>query len=224
MCLNVGYTRTIPIALAFRKTAPDFRWPEHLGAPAWYVPFASGIELFEDKSRAVEAAERFREALALADTPGARLHCYRFLIEAYVHGRQVEQLQRALAEVQQQAREFPEDDDSLDLIAFVAAGAGYLPLARRFWESAQASKSALPGSRLRIRINQLAAELREHGVSAEAQHLNQLTEAAWHEAVDFLGSHDILLKQLEDRMGTVRAQNGFDTPAQSRPIAKVIPV
>lgn len=62
LCIHVGYTRTIPIALSFRKTGATFDWPEHLGAPAWYVPLAAGIEAFSDK-RAAQAGDLFRKLL-----------------------------------------------------------------------------------------------------------------------------------------------------------------
>lgn len=204
ICIHVGYTRSIPVALALRKTGPRFDWPEHLGAPGWYVPFAAGVELFADRAQAAPAADLFRRALAAADTPGARLHCYRALVEAHVHACQVKELHETLAECRQGFHDFPDDDDAFDLIGYVAGGQGFLPFARRCWERACASPSVLPGSRLRIRINQLEAELAAGGPTTEARHVNHLAESAWYEALDTLGGHDPMLRELGGRLLSIR--------------------
>ena len=155
----------------------------------------------------------FRKALPAADTAGDRLHCYRALVEAHVHAGQVQELHETLAECQEIAPDFPDDDDALDLIGYVAAGAGQLPLARLCWEKAAASPSALPASRLRIRINQLEAELTAGGLDSEALHLAHLVEAAWCESLDFLGAGDLLLTQLGDRYQALRRRYQLATPA-----------
>lgn len=187
LCLNVGYTRLIPVAFALQKTGEQFGWPDHLGAPPWYRPFAAGVEAFEDKTQAAQAAACFQEALGKATQGGARLHCYRYLIEALVHAGQVGPLQTALRQCAADLRQFPDDDDALDLIAYVAAGQGMLGFAHRCWERAYECPAVFPSSRLRIRHNQLAAELKANGLSDQVRHLNALADTAWREAVSYHG-------------------------------------
>ena len=47
LCIHVGYTRLIPVAFALEKTSEHFDWPDLLDAPAWYRPFAEGVDELE---------------------------------------------------------------------------------------------------------------------------------------------------------------------------------
>ncbi|HXN47774.1 MAG TPA: FkbM family methyltransferase, partial [Bryobacteraceae bacterium] len=217
VCIHVGYTRLIPVAFALQKTGESFVWPEHLGAPAWYLPFSAGVEAFGRKEPRL-AAESFRKALDLADGPGARLHCFRQLIEAHVHAGDVLRLREALLECAKAVPALPGDDDALDLIAYVAAGQGMLPLAQLCWERAERSPSALPISRLRIRSNQLAAELNANGRTAEAAHINALADAAWCEALDFNGG-DPQMAHFASQLSSLRQDHGLTSLVSSKSAA-----
>ncbi len=200
LCIHVGYTRLIPIALALRKSGPRLDWPNDLGAPAWYRFFARGVEMFEDRRRASAAVEWFRQALDVAETPGAILHCYRYLIEAHVHAGQVRELHDTMQKCKAAFPDLPADDDALDLIGHVAAGScADLMFARRCWEAAANCPSALPASKFRIRLNQLEAELQANGMTREAKSLMHLAEAARHEAIDFDGADHPLFQALDQR-------------------------
>jgi FkbM family methyltransferase len=208
-CIHTGYTRLTPVSFVLRKTGERFAWPEHLNAPAWYREFSSGVEAFQRRPTAAAATRHFRAALDAAERPGARLHCFRQLIEASVHSGEVTSLRTALDQCAEALPELPNDDDALDLIAFVAAGQGQLNLAERCWERAEACPSALPVSRLRIRSNQLSAVLAAQGFSAEAVHLSALADAAYCEALDFHGPDDPLVEQLQTGLAALRREHGL---------------
>ena len=225
VCTHVGYTRVIPVAFALQKTGESFHWPDHLDAPAWYRPFSAGVEAFGKKEPRL-AARSFRKALDLADGPGARLHCFRQLIEAHVHAGDALSLRHALLECAEAAPTLPDDDDALDLIAHVAAGQGMLAFARLCWARAERSPSALPISRLRIRCNQLAAELSTNVRSSEAGQLNVLADAAWCEALAFTGSDDPQMAHFGSQLASLRREHGLSSlvSSQSAPPAPRSPI
>ena len=208
VCIHVGYAQVIPVALVFEKTGDKFRWPERLGAPSWYADFSAGLEAAQSR-QFTSSAERFRAALDSAADPGARLHCFWRLLEAHVQAGQVRKLKAAIRECVEAMPSLPADDDAMDAIAFIAAGQGELAFAQRCWERAQACPAALPTSRLRIRCNQLAAELEAHGPSWEASHLGALADAAWCEAVDFPGPANPQVIQLAERLAQLRRAHGL---------------
>lgn len=208
MCTHVGYTRLTPVAFVLRKTGPRFGWPDLLGAPAWYGELSTAVELFGRKEHAA-AASRCQAALGLARTPGARLHCFRHLVDAQINAGHLDALQTTLHAFAEEMADLPDDDDALDLIAYVASRRDMQPLAHRCWERAGHSQSALPASRLRIRFNQLEAELAARGQTTEARHLNVLIESAWIEALDFHGADDPYLLGFQDRLAALRAEHGL---------------
>lgn len=218
VAVQTGYTQLIPVAMAFIKTGEHFDWPAHLGAPAWYVEASSGIEKM-GRRRPAEAAAHFEQALTKADRPGARLHCLRHLVEAHVHATQVAELHAVLDACAEAFHELPDDDDAWDLIAYVAAGQGRLALARRAWERAAHSPGALPSSRLRIRHNQLHAELEAHGNCQEARHLSALADAAWCESVGMHGAGDYMVLHYEGLLRELRAKFQLESLISSTPDA-----
>ncbi len=215
ICVHVGHTRLIPLAFVLRKTDGSFQWPKQLNAPAWYGPFSVGFDSFRKKGGAGAASAPFRAALDLAEEAGARLHCFRYLIEAHVQAGEVEALRAAIRECAGEMPQLPDDDDALDLIAYVAASQGELEFAQRCWEKAAAGPSTLPGSKLRIRCNQLSAELKAHGATAEARHINALADAAWCEAVDFGGPDAPELRQFKNQLTRLRGENGLTSLVSS---------
>jgi FkbM family methyltransferase len=209
LCFFAGYTRLTPVTLLLRKTGPHFDWPEHLGAPPWYEVFSTGITLFSDRTRAAAAAVSFAAALALAREPGARLHCHRFLVEALTHAGQVVELHKALDAFAEEAFDLPGDDDALDLIAYVAAGQGRYDFAQACWERAHEAPSALPTSRLRIRVNQLRAALEAKGAGPAVARFNTLADAARLEALDFHGFGDPGVRDSAANLATLRNTHGL---------------
>lgn len=207
ICLHVGYARLVPLAFVLEKTGPQFRWPEQLDAPAWYRPYRAGLEIFRRSPADGQAIAHFRSALKAAETPGARLHCYRQLIEACVHAGEVRLLDCVLRDCAEAMPNLPDDDDALDTIAYVAAGQGRLAFARRCWERALRCPAALPSSRLRIRCNQLEAELRAHGPTRETRRISALADAAWCEALDFHGPEDPQTAAQQGRLDTLRREH-----------------
>lgn len=207
LCIHVGYTQTIPVALVFRKTSPSFAWPEYLGAPAWYEKFARGVETFLDHQNPQEAVPFFEQALQLAQTPGARLHCYRYLLETFIHLNDIERIQNGLGDFQQEFPNLPDDDDALDMVGLIASLVGQKTLAQRCWERAVDSPAALPISRLRTRLRQLEAQLAADPASPDVRHLHHLAEAALLEANGFRTAvhepEDPVLRQLRDQLQTV---------------------
>lgn len=209
MCQCVGYTRLVPVAFALRKTSGHFSWPKNLNAPPWYSPFAKGlVRMGQDRMR--DAILYFQRALSNAETSGAKLHSYRFLIEAMVHAGKAAGVQNVLVEIENRFTEWPDDSDALDLIAHVAAGQGMANLAQRCWDKAFYSRSALPIARLEIRCRQLEAELQTHGVSREARYLSSSSEAAWHEASSAHGPAEPKVKQARDRLCDLRRDFGLE--------------
>jgi hypothetical protein len=98
----------------------------------------------------------------------------------------------------------------------VAAGQGMLAFAQRCWERAEGSPSALPISRLRIRCNQLAAELGANGRTGEARNINALADAAWREALDVNGRDDPQMARLGSQLARLRQEYGLATLVSSQ--------
>lgn len=209
ICLHAGYTRLAPVGFVLQKTGADFEWPPNLDAPAWYASFSRGLVLFGDRANSQAAANEFEKALKQATSSGARLHCLRFYIDALANIGDLPALNTALDHYAAEMYQLPDDNDALDLIAFVAANQQRYLLAQRIWERAHNCRGAVPISRLAIRFNQLEAVLRWQGASSEAYHLNTLIEVARFEVLGFHGAADSSLIRLSEKIIAVRNEYGL---------------